>query len=225
MDKYVKLRDVPKGKRWEHYWNYYKVHTFIGAFVLIMVGTLISDVAFREKVDVYLTVASTKYIREENTEALNHLLETGGEDFDGNGKTVVDVNQIYMPTDISADPEVVMAAQTRLIAQFQDKNAIIFLIDQDIYDYLYSDEELYANLAETVGGSVTPLLGEDPTRLYLKDIPGVAGNEELEKLPNLFFVMRREQDVNLKNEPKVAEIYQRSVQVMENLASGKHLGE
>ena len=49
MDKYVKLKDVPKGKRWEHYWNYYKIHTIIGGFLLVMGVMLIKDVFFRKK--------------------------------------------------------------------------------------------------------------------------------------------------------------------------------
>ena len=119
-----------------------------------------------------------------------------------------------------------MAAQTRVIAQFQDKNQIIFLMDQDIYDYLNYDEEgedtaIFADLADTVGGSVTPLLGEETDKLYLKDIPAYQENELLQQLPQeMFFVMRREQDVNPKGDEEIAEIYQRSVKMMENLASG-----
>lgn len=220
MDKYVKLKDVPKGKRWEHYWNYYKIHTFIGVFVVIMAAMLIKDVVFKEKVDIVLTVSSVKYTSEEVSAELERALSLHARDFDGNGKRVADIYQITMSTDANADPEMVMAAQTRLIAQFQDKNAIIFLMDEDIYNYLGSDEELFADLSQAVGGSVTPLLGEDKTRLYLKDIPVYQDNELLQKLPDLFFVMRREQDVNPKGDEEIALLYSRSVQMMENLASG-----
>lgn len=227
MDKYMKLKDIPKGQRWEHFWTYYKVQTIIGAFVVLLVAMLVKDVVFKEKVDIYLTVASSEYASDAVSAELSRVLQQYGEDFDGNGDLSVYVDQITMSTEsYTVDPEMVMAAQTRLIAQFQDKNQIIFLMDQDIYDYLNYDEEgedtaIFANLADTVGGSVTPLLGEETDKLYLKDIPAYQENELLQQLPQeMFFVMRREQDVNPKGDEEIAEIYQRSVKMMENLASG-----
>ena len=72
-----------------------------------------------------------------------------------------------------------------------------------------------------MGGSVAPLLGEETEKLDLKDIPAYQENELLHHLPQeMFFVMRREQDVNPKGDEEIAEIYQRSVKMMENLASG-----
>ena len=135
MDKYMKLKDIPKGQRWEHFWTYYKVQTIIGAFVVLLVAMLVKDVVFKEKVDIYLTVASSEYASDAVSAELSRVLQQYGEDFDGNGDLSVYVDQITMSTEsYTVDPEMVMAAQTRLIAQFQDKNQIIFLMDQDIYD-------------------------------------------------------------------------------------------
>lgn len=174
MDKYVKIWDVPKGQRWAHYWNYYKIHTFVGIFVVLMVAMLIKDVVFKEKIDMVLTVSSVRSSTEEVSGELERVLGLYTEDFDGNGKRTTDVNQIVMSTDINADPQMVMAAQTRLIAQFQDKNAIIFLMDEEIYDYLRSEEDLFADLSQTVGGSVTPLLGRTKPGFTSK-IPCLSG--------------------------------------------------
>ena len=223
MDKYMKLKDIPKGKRWAHFWEYYKIHTIVTVAVLVLVVMLVKDVFFREKVDIVITESSVKYTTEAASAELKRVLTLHARDFDGNGERVADVYQITMSTDVNEDPQMIIAAQTRLVAQFQDENAIIFLMDEDIYNYLKSDEDpdaMYADLSETVGGSVTPLLGEDKTRLYLKDIPAYQDNELLQQLPDLFFVMRREEHVNRKGDEKIAEIYDRSVQMMENLASG-----
>ena len=83
MDKYVKIWDVPKGKRWEHYWNYYKVHTIVGAFVLILLIMLIKDVFFQEKPDLVVTVASTRYFTTESNEELSKVLSGYARDYNG----------------------------------------------------------------------------------------------------------------------------------------------
>lgn len=219
MDKYVKLKDVPKGQRWEHYWNYYKIHTIVGGFLLIMGVMLIKDVFFREKVDLVITVATTGYFSEESNEELERYLNEYARDYSGNGHKLVDKYDIILSTDVNADPQVVMANQTRLLAQFQNTDAAILLMDEEIYEYLGSDDEedLYADMVDLVGEEAAPLIREDRRRIYLKDLPALQDNEYIQRMPDLFFVIRDESNVNRKNKPEVAETYQDSVDFLRNM--------
>ena len=207
MDKYVKLKDVPKGKRWEHYWNYYKIHTIIGGFLLVMGVMLIKDVFFREKVDLVITVASTGYFSEEASQELERCLNEYARDYNGNGHKLVEMYDVTLSTDVNADPQVVMANQTRLLAQFQNTDAAILLMDEEIYEYLGPDEEenLYAGMVDLVGEEAAPLIREDRRRIYLKDLPALQDNEYIQRLPDLFFVIRDESNVNRKNKPEISE--------------------
>ena len=219
MDKYVKLKDVPKGKRWEHYWNYYKIHTIIGGFFLVMGVMLIKDVFFREKVDLVITVASTGYFSEEASQELERCLNEYARDYNGNGHKLVEMYDVTLSTDVNADPQVVMANQTRLLAQFQNTDAAILLMDEEIYEYLGPDEEenLYAGMVDLVGEEAAPLIREDRRRIYLKDLPALQDNEYIQRLPDLFFVIRDESNVNRKNKPEISETYQNSVDFLRNM--------
>ena len=219
MDKYVKLKDVPKGKRWEHYWNYYKIHTIIGGFLLVMGVMLIKDVLFREKVDLVITVASTGYFSEEASQELERCLNEYARDYNGNGHKLVEMYDVTLSTDVNADPQVVMANQTRLLAQFQNTDAAILLMDEEIYEYLGPDEEenLYAGMVDLVGEEAAPLIREDRRRIYLKDLPALQDNEYIQRLPDLFFVIRDESNVNRKNKPEISETYQNSVDFLRNM--------
>ena len=219
MDKYVKLKDVPKGKRWEHYWNYYKIHTIIGGFLLVMGVMLIKDVFFREKVDLVITVASTGYFSEEASQELERCLNEYARDNNENGHKIVEMYDVTLSTDVNADPQVVMANQTRLLAQFQNTDAAILLMDEEIYEYLGPDEEenLYAGMVDLVGEEAAPLIREDRRRIYLKDLPALQDNEYIQRLPDLFFVIRDESNVNRKNKPEISETYQNSVDFLRNM--------
>lgn len=222
MDKYVKFKDVPKGKRWEHFWTYYKMQTIAVVLALFALIPLLKDVFFKEKVDIVITHMASEYYWDDAVTELDRLLELHARDFDGNGERVAKIDFITLPSD---DAEMALAAQTRIVAQFQDKNSIVFLMDEAMYTYVCGEgeekEELFADLSETVGGSVTALLGEDKTRLYLKDIPAYQDNELLAELPDdLFFAMRIREHVNPNGKEALAEIYDRGVQMMENLAAG-----
>ena len=219
MDKYVKLKDVPKGKRWEHYWNYYKIHTIIGGFLLVMGVMLSKDVFFREKVDLVITVASTGYFSEEASQELERCLNEYARDYNGNGHKLVEMYDVTLSTDVNADPQVVMANQTRLLAQFQNTDAAILLMDEEIYEYLGPDEEenLYVGMVDLVGEEAAPLIREDRRRIYLKDLPALQDNEYIQRLPDLFFVIRDESNVNRKNKPEISETYQNSVDFLRNM--------
>lgn len=225
MDKYMKLKDIPKGQRWAHFKEYYKFQTFMAVFIGILLIILVKDMFFSEKYDITITEATTRYYSEEVMSEMDTMFTEHSRDYDGNNKRNVAVFHISFDTSVNADVQMFMAAQTKLLGQFQDENNSIFLLDDDLYEYLLGDEKVedsYANLKEVVGGSVTPLLREgDEYRLYLKDIPAFQESETLQLIPDdLFFIMRREEHVNPKGKAKIAELYNRSVQMMESLAAG-----
>ena len=197
MDKYMKLKDIPKGQRWAHFKEYYKFQTFMAVFFGILLIILVKDMFFSEKYDITITEATTRYYSEEVTGAMDTMFTEHSRDYDGNNKRNVAVFHITFDTSVN----------------------------EDIYEYLLGDEKVedsYANLKEVVGGSVTPLLREgDEYRLYLKDIPAFQESETLQLISDdLFFIMRKEEHVNPKGKAKIAELYDRSVQMMESLAAG-----
>lgn len=225
MDKYMKLKDIPKGQRWAHFKEYYKFQTFMAVFFGVLLIILIKDVFFSEKADIVITESTTKYFSQEITDEMDRVFTEHSADYDGNGERNVSVFHVMFDLSANGDVQMFMAAQTKLLGQFQDDNNSIFLLNEDIYEYLLGDEkveESYANLKEVVGGSVTPLLREgEEYRLYLKDIPAYQESELLQRIADdLFFVMRKEEHVNPKGKKDIAELYDRSVQMMESLAAG-----
>ena len=223
MDKYVKPWDVPKGQRWSYFWSYYKVHTIVGIVVLVMVGTLIKDVFFREKPDLTVTVATSGYLSDEATAELQRVFEEYSRDYNENGKKYVDQYEIYLSTEVSADPQLVMAGQTKLLAQFQIPEAIVFLMDQAIYDYLDVDEDegVFVNLTQAIGEEAAPYVSEDGRRMYCRDIPILKDSPYANMYSELFFVVRDTSAMGERNQKKSAQPYQNSIDFLRNLVNDR----
>ncbi len=79
-DKRYRLRDVPKAERWSYFWEYYKLHFFVGLVAVISVGYLLYGI-LGPKADIVVMWLSDSYTIEGESE-LRSTLE--GLDWDTN---------------------------------------------------------------------------------------------------------------------------------------------
>ena len=84
-DKRFRLRDVPKTERWSYFWEYYKLHFFVGLFLLISVVYLLAGI-LGPKADMPVMWLSSSYTLEGESE-LRGALEGLDWDTNGDGRT------------------------------------------------------------------------------------------------------------------------------------------
>lgn len=226
MDKYMKLKDVPKGKRWEHYWYYYKWQTIIGLFVLVMAITLVKDVFFQEKMDVSIPIATTTTLSYETTDRVTWLFKQYAEDYSGNNKVSLDIHAINYPSNIEAtDPNMLMASQVKLIGEIQSKETLIFILDDDTNAVMDADE-IWVDLDTVIEGGVADLGLEDNRKLPLHKIPAIQNDPVLSHFPeNMFLVLRSNEHANPKGKEALTQNYLNNISFLNNLIHDNVINE
>ena len=95
MDKYMKLKDIPKGQRWAHFKEYYKFQTFMAVFIGILLIILVKDMFFSEKYDITITEATTRYYSEEVMSEMDTMFTEHSRDYDYSDYPEFDGHRAY----------------------------------------------------------------------------------------------------------------------------------
>jgi hypothetical protein len=210
--------DVEKPKfgtqKWfENYWYHYKWHTIGGLFVLFMVISLVHDLVTKEKYDAEMMITGQQYVDYTVSERLGLLLSQYAEDYDGNGEINVAVFSNEFPTN-SAQAEMVMAAQTKLMAELSDGRSMILILDDYTYnlidagnqDGFFVDLSAYSDKAYSSG-----------TKIQLADTP-LGSDPGIQTIAEQYFLVLRSPNMRAANRNEEAvENYQNQVRLLENL--------
>jgi len=142
-------------KKYDNFMYHYKWHTIAGAFGAVLLIFLLRDTLFRTQPDITLVVATSRYFAQTETDALQSALQKYAYDFNNDGKVVVQLDAIYLPTAAitaggeentddnnlnnmlsGADPEMIQASQMKLMAITAAWTDPLYLVDDGIYNYL-----------------------------------------------------------------------------------------
>lgn len=169
-DKVYKLKDIPKGQRLSHIWEYYKWHIIVVvAFVLACVSLVVQNLN-KEKYDSYmLFTMSGGYMTEESRLALEEGIEDLNIDNNGDSYSNLYISTVLFPEDMLA-PATAADAQAnmqRLVAELASGESVIQITDDDLYKTLETYETLatYESLDGLVEGEGVIKIPYNETKL------------------------------------------------------------
>lgn len=138
------------GQKIENFWYHYKWHTLIALFLLFVVTVCTLQMCNKESYDVYIMYAGDYEV--------SHRTEDGGDppfvqmkdtllpyvpDRDGNGKTTLELNTLYIltPAEIEAENERRRAEAEAGDTRFEEVNAAFIMENRSVFqsDVKYSD--------------------------------------------------------------------------------------
>ena len=145
-------------KKLDNYFYHYKWHTIIACVGAFMLFFLLRDTLFRPKPDLTLIVATSRYIMQSETDAVQAALANYAGDINGDGRVLVNMDTInvpitsmleeinngdgpqemedYIDMGSGADPEMLQASIMKLMAIVAAGSDQLFLLDDELYDYL-----------------------------------------------------------------------------------------
>lgn len=144
---------VPKTfkEKWKNYWYHYKGVTWGTIAIVVLVSWIIKDIFFGPEYDLTITTA-TKYSFSALNDSLNMDLAAYAEDYNQDGKTDISYDEITV--NLQADSENTDIQSNainlqKLMAVFASGQDLIFIMDQDAYDYICDGEEgIFVDLSE-----------------------------------------------------------------------------
>ena len=147
---------VPKGKRLKYFKDYYLISTIVLIVILIMVGSLVKTIFFREPDDLNVLVAAAQSDFEDKHYVFleEQILKNYDIDFNGNGNEKLAINDCIMVNNQVAGgfetAEQDMVAGMKLSSVLETSLCIIQLVDEDMYQFMLGEDmiETFENLKE-----------------------------------------------------------------------------
>lgn len=151
----------PKSK-WDNFWFYHKWHVILGVAAVLLAGFFIHDMLSVVHPDYEIGMITRKGWSESAITALENDFQAHGEDLNGDGKVVVQVNSYVIAADSdTADPNVQMASVTKLTADLSRGTSVIFLTD----DPSFQSEQMQGTVFSYLDGSNPPENAADYNRM------------------------------------------------------------
>ncbi len=116
----------------KNFWFYYKWHTVIGLFLAVMLAFGLAQCCTKEQPDYTVMTVFDKYMPTDITLELEEYLEQFGEDVNGDGEVIV---HIY-DASASTDQDIQNANSTRLMAELQRGEIMLFIVDDTYFSRL-----------------------------------------------------------------------------------------
>lgn len=134
-------RELTPAEKRKNWWYYHKWHIAIGLALTAMSAGLLLQVlgAGRRSPDYQVAYVGAHSLPEETAAALEAGFAALGEDLNGDGQVVVQLNQY--PSDHGMDGEAALAAQTALMADLVSCESYFFLME-DPEDFLREGQVL-----------------------------------------------------------------------------------
>lgn len=178
-DPSVEIRaDTPR-KKWDNFWYYHKKHVILGVLAAAVLGYMIYDTASAVRPDYTVGLATQAAYPSEMTDALQTEMAKCGKDLNGDGRVVVSVVPYVLaggddlPSGSLADPQALMAYQTKFMADLSAGDSILFFTDDATFRKVQGQDGVFAY----TDGS-TPKEGDkdyDRMRVPLEKCPKLAG--------------------------------------------------
>ena len=157
-DKIYKLKDIPKGQKLAHIWEYYKWHIIgVVVFVLACVSLVVQNLN-KERYDSYiLFTMSGGQLMEESRYSLETGIEELGIDNNGDSYNNLFISTVLFPEDMlsSVTAQEAEINMQRLVAELTSGECIIQITDDKLYKTLENYQVLasYEDLKGEVDGT------------------------------------------------------------------------
>lgn len=158
-----------KDKR-ANWWYYHKVHLLVGVLAVGFVGSIIYSMVSKVYPDYTIALVTQNTYSSDVTDRLADALEAYADDRNHDGQVIVQVSTYAVGTD-SNDYQVQQANQVRFIGDTTSYESVLYLTDDESFDWLQSEDVFFTYLDGT-----NPELGAtdyDNMRISWKDCPAL----------------------------------------------------
>lgn len=211
-DHMYKPSEVPKGQRWQHFLDYYKIPTIIAVLLVIAVISILKSTVFSVKPDVTILAASKLYVSYDAWDEATAAFAEMPLDYNNDGKSTVTVEYINLDDSMQqSDPEVYVAYQTKLMASLSSAESALQIVDEDMFTY-FVDQQLAATYAE-----LEMFAGHEPQSDYVKiPLKELAPFRDMADLPDgLFLTVRPQEAMQIGNSKKKQAKYENQLAALE----------
>ncbi len=209
-DHVYKPSEVPKGQRWQHFLDYYKLPFIFAVIAIFAVISILKATVFSPKPDVAIIFATEFYVDSEMLEEIKTTAETLSFDINKDGKTLIDLDSVQLSeTMMKSDPEAYSAYQTKLIASLSTAASALQIVDESMYLYLDSEGLVgtYAELPNTFGHAA-----DEKIKIPLETL---APFSQIEGLPEgLFMTLRPEDAMQIRGSEAKAEKFRKQIDLL-----------
>lgn len=188
-DHMYKPSEVPKGQRWQHFLDYYKIPFIATVCGIIAVISILKSTVFSPKPDVSILAVGGAFVSYEQWDAATAAMADMPLDYNEDGRSLVEIDSI--PIDEStqkSDPEVYVAYQTKLMASLAAADCALQIVDENMYAYF--DEQglvgTYSELPDTLGHNA-----DESIKIPLKQL---APFNTMTELPDGLYMTLRPRD-------------------------------
>ncbi len=185
-DHMVKMSEVPKGQRWQHFLDYYKYRVIAVVFLLLAAIPVVYYNFFEQKPDMTILAAYQLEVPETLWQEASEKISPMIADYNEDGESIFLVEGIYADDSYAQkDGQMQMAYQTKLMAYLQDARHVLQIVDEEMYTYMEVQGCLatYSELKDTLGRNP-----EEFIKIPLKDLKPF---DEMDALPDGFYMTLR----------------------------------
>lgn len=192
--------------KWDNYWYYYKIHTWIGIFVLFVMIVSISQCVQTVKPDVTVDMVTSGAVTENMFEADEHFGEIIT-DVNKDGNKHIVWSNLYITEEAKSEQDV--ATQQKMMIELAAGDVTLFLFDKNNLDR-YITQDAYSPLADFI--DIAPYEAEEG-RLVERDgtvyAISLKGSQKLADMgfvtDDLYAAFRFVPEKSAKDEKKMAE--------------------
>ncbi len=135
-DHMYKLSEVPKGKRLEHFREYYMFKTVIWIVLIVSIISLLKTVFFAAKPDVKIMVATNEFLPQEIWADLQTEMTSFCSDYNEDGKSLIEMNVNTFDNSTKANAQQNTVATQRYMAVLAMAEHLIQIVDEEHYEDL-----------------------------------------------------------------------------------------
>ena len=140
------MTNQPFKKKLENYWFYYKIHTIVAVFVIIMAAIFIKQCADNIQPDMtVLIITKNAVLPQSEITALQNNLQKYTLDVNHDGHKYV-YCEVFNLND-SQNPQMLQAETAKLMAEMVDSNSALYIMDDAEYTQLNKNAGLFTKLS------------------------------------------------------------------------------
>lgn len=203
--------------KWDNYWYYYKIHTWIGIFVVFVLAVTITQCVQTVKPDVYIDLVTSVPVTDSSI-ALDGVFDDVLTDVNEDEKKHISISTLYLSEEMKSEQD--MAMQQKMMLELAAGDVSLFIFDKTNLDR-YITQDAYSPLSDFI--DLTPYQAMDGKLVERDGVPyaiSLKGSKKLQELgfatDDLYGAFRFVPEKAAKDEKKMME-YQNAAAILTEL--------
>lgn len=227
----------------KNWWYYHKTIVLVVIAAAVMVGSFIYSIVSKVAPDYTIGLLTAVSLPDSTVSELEEYLASYGEDVNGDGRVVVQINSYVIGDPIhnpATDPNMLQANMVRFTADTSSNECMIYLHDKTTFDYLKEASGLEGFFRYN-DGTEMPEAAEDYDNAMREweEVPALAGfrpqpleqqettvsSEDLQKILQRYRISLRNTSPSILKDEKVGQYYQQSEEFYQRLLNNEVVQE